>query len=745
MASQIAGMYDLEETLGSGHFAVVKSARHAFTGLRVAVKVIDKAKLDDISKAHLYQEVRCMKLVVHPSIIRLYEVIDTQTKLYLIEELGDGGDLYDYILKHPTGIEEDLVRRIFQQTVSAIQYCHQLHVVHRDLKPENLVFCNSGKEMQVKLTDFGLSRTFLPGEMIESACGSLEYSAPEVLLGDSYDPPKIDVWSLGVILYMLICGRSPFASGGANETLTHIMDGRYDISSHVSENCKSLIRKMLVVDPSKRVSLTEVANHQWLTQNMETDMPTPHVLQPLKLSDIHPDQVELIIERMTDGGYGDRDNILIAVNEKPYGSVAATFYLLAEAERHRRQSQGILQMAPAPPVNRKTLPQVQHHTIVSPVRSRHVETGILQPRRPLLINQTHPLVESEHSKKGNEDSPFSSPSVLQQSSPYQNPQYKSPRLGVGEEKISATNSRKPTFPIQSVSEDSSKGVTETDSVRIEPPAATIRGRQLSACEEESENDEFIVVEPFQAAVLTRSQSPIFMGSPRSRKLLSARSSPNLVKSVSRSDLSEEDEEEDDLMELSFLPRTSNVQIRHSPFTSPHLSSRNSPTHMLAYSSDEESHVTSVFEGKHKISNKRRRSRFRKLHPLVRVDSASSDDSIIDRGTRHSLPKFGKDKLRTILHGYRSVPSTPGEGSGSESFSEFLLVRRPRSNSARTDSSLSDTGDLAIQMYGRFELSDGEELEQSCDGEDMVDSIRKSPARTSRKSESVTRSAICCLL
>ena len=155
MASKIAGMYNLEETLGSGHFAVVKSARHAFTGrsqkrlqdvkyvayqnvfrclytgLRVAVKVIDKTKLDDISKAHLYQEVRCMKMVTHPSIIRLFEVIDTQSKLYLIEELGDGGDLYDYIMKHSNGIDEDMARKIFRQTVSAIQYCHQLHVVHR--------------------------------------------------------------------------------------------------------------------------------------------------------------------------------------------------------------------------------------------------------------------------------------------------------------------------------------------------------------------------------------------------------------------------------------------------------------------------------------------------------------------------------------------------------------------------------------------------------------------------------------
>ena len=193
MASKIAGLYDMENTLGSGHFAVVKSARHVFTGYRVAIKVIDKLKLDEVSRTHLYQEVRCMKLVTHPSIIRLYEVIDTQTKLYLIQELGDGGDLYDFIMKHPNGVKEVTARRIFRQAVSAIRYCHKLHVVHRDLKPENLVFCTGTDQSgaRVKLTDFGLSRTFLPGELIESSCGSLEYSAPEILLGESYDPPKI--------------------------------------------------------------------------------------------------------------------------------------------------------------------------------------------------------------------------------------------------------------------------------------------------------------------------------------------------------------------------------------------------------------------------------------------------------------------------------------------------------------------------------------------------------------------------
>ncbi|XP_017780807.1 PREDICTED: SNF-related serine/threonine-protein kinase-like, partial [Nicrophorus vespilloides] len=150
---KIAGLYDLEETLGRGHFAVVKLARHVFTGEKVAVKVIDKSKLDDVSKAHLFQEVRCMKLVQHPNVVRLYEVIDTATKLYLILELGDGGDLYDYIMRHDTGLSEVLAQEYFRQIVRAITYCHQLHVVHRDLKPENVVFFQ--KLGVVKLTDFG--------------------------------------------------------------------------------------------------------------------------------------------------------------------------------------------------------------------------------------------------------------------------------------------------------------------------------------------------------------------------------------------------------------------------------------------------------------------------------------------------------------------------------------------------------------------------------------------------------------
>jgi SNF-related kinase len=199
---QISKYYDLEETIGQGHFAVVKLGKHIYTGEKVAIKVIDKTKLDQISREHLFQEVRCMKLVQHPNVVRLYEVIDTTTKLYLILELGDGGDMYDYIMRHTNGLSEIKARNYFKQILRAIKYCHDLHVVHRDLKPENVVFFERTGE--VKLTDFGFSNIFIPGKKLLTSCGSLAYSAPEILLGDSYDAPAVGKFLVFFLLKVLI-------------------------------------------------------------------------------------------------------------------------------------------------------------------------------------------------------------------------------------------------------------------------------------------------------------------------------------------------------------------------------------------------------------------------------------------------------------------------------------------------------------------------------------------------------------
>lgn len=260
--NHIAGLYDLEKTIGQGHFAIVKSARHIFSGERVAIKIIDKLKLDRVSQEHLFQEVKCMKLVQHPNVVRLYEVVDTPSKLYLILEFGDGGDMYDYIMKHSNGLSESRAKVYFKQIVKAIKYCHDLRVVHRDLKPENVVFFQ--QTGQVKLTDFGFSNVFEPENKLLTSCGSLAYSAPEILLGDSYYAPPVDVWSLGVILYMLVTGRAPFQEASDSETLTMILDCKYYLPEYLSSECSDLISRMIVREPVKRIKLDVIYKHEWL-------------------------------------------------------------------------------------------------------------------------------------------------------------------------------------------------------------------------------------------------------------------------------------------------------------------------------------------------------------------------------------------------------------------------------------------------------------------------------------------------
>uniref|UniRef100_A0A3Q2QDE3 SNF-related serine/threonine-protein kinase n=1 Tax=Fundulus heteroclitus TaxID=8078 RepID=A0A3Q2QDE3_FUNHE len=342
---KIAGLYDLDKTLGRGHFAVVKLARHVFTGEKVAVKVIDKTKLDTVATGHLFQEVRCMKLVQHPNIVRLYEVIDTQTKLYLILELGDGGDMFDYIMKHEEGLNEELAKKYFAQIVHAISYCHRLHVVHRDLKPENVVFFE--KQGLVKLTDFGFSNKFQPGKKLTTSCGSLAYSAPEILLGDEYDAPAVDIWSLGVILFMLVCGQPPFQEANDSETLTMIMDCKYTVPTHVSSACKDLINRMLQRDPKRRASLEEIESHTWL-QGVDPSPATKYSTPLVSHKNLSEEEHNSIIQRMVLGDIADRETIVEALETNKYNHITATYYLLAERILREKQEKEVQTRSSSP-------------------------------------------------------------------------------------------------------------------------------------------------------------------------------------------------------------------------------------------------------------------------------------------------------------------------------------------------------------------------------------------------------------
>ncbi|CAG2179122.1 unnamed protein product, partial [Oppiella nova] len=230
-----AGLYDITtQTLGKGHFAVVKLAKHCLTGESVAIKIIDKAKLNKEGLQQLGIEIRLWSRLSeheHENVVKLYQVIDTRTKLYLVMEYcgQDVCDLYDHIQRrnHGNGLRESEAKHIFRQICCAISYCHSLQIVHRDLKPENILIIAQPLEQLnlrikyplVKLIDFGFSNQWAEGEMLRTSCGSLAYSAPEILLGDHYNGPKVDIWGLGCILYILLYGNNPFMQINDSETL----------------------------------------------------------------------------------------------------------------------------------------------------------------------------------------------------------------------------------------------------------------------------------------------------------------------------------------------------------------------------------------------------------------------------------------------------------------------------------------------------------------------------------------------
>jgi len=184
------GFYEIEGTIGRGNFAVVKLARHRITKTEVAIKIIDKTQLDPSNLAKVYREVEVMKLLNHPNIVKLYQVMETKSMLYLVSEYAPQGEIFEYIARHGR-MSEALARRKFWQMVLAVEYCHSRRVVHRDLKAENLLLDSN---MNIKIADFGFSNFWSPSSNLNTWCGSPPYAAPEVFEGQQYKGPEIDVW-----------------------------------------------------------------------------------------------------------------------------------------------------------------------------------------------------------------------------------------------------------------------------------------------------------------------------------------------------------------------------------------------------------------------------------------------------------------------------------------------------------------------------------------------------------------------
>mmetsp|Transcript_1161 Transcript_1161/g.1932 ORF Transcript_1161/g.1932 Transcript_1161/m.1932 type:complete len:344 (-) Transcript_1161:383-1414(-) len=263
------GEYKRGKTLGEGAFSVVIEATKKSTGESFAVKVVTKSKLTKEDEIALKDEIQVLKELQHNHIIRLYDVFEERSYWYLVTEQMKGGELFDRIVSKSYYNEKE-ARDVCKILFESIGYCHEKSIAHRDLKPENLLLLSEDDDSMVKIADFGFAKKCLTPNSLTTQCGTPGYVAPEILEGVAYDT-KSDMWSLGVIIYIILGGYPPFIEQNQRELFRKIRRGQYEFHEEywgsVSADAKDLISKLLEVDPSKRLSCKEALKHKWMVQD----------------------------------------------------------------------------------------------------------------------------------------------------------------------------------------------------------------------------------------------------------------------------------------------------------------------------------------------------------------------------------------------------------------------------------------------------------------------------------------------
>ncbi|ODV81667.1 carbon catabolite derepressing ser/thr protein kinase [Suhomyces tanzawaensis NRRL Y-17324] len=302
------GKYQVIKTLGEGSFGKVKLAQHLTTGQKVALKIINRKTLAKSDmQGRVEREISYLRLLRHPHIIKLYDVIKSKDEIIMVIEYA-GKELFDYIVQRGK-MPEDEARRFFQQIIAAVEYCHRHKIVHRDLKPENLLLDD---QLNVKIADFGLSNIMTDGNFLKTSCGSPNYAAPEVISGKLYAGPEVDVWSSGVILYVMLCGRLPFDDEFIPALFKKISNGVYTLPNYLSAGAKHLLTRMLVVNPLNRITIHEIMEDEWFKQGME-DYLLPPDLSKTKHKKIEIDE-DVILALTMAMGY-DRDEIINVIEK----------------------------------------------------------------------------------------------------------------------------------------------------------------------------------------------------------------------------------------------------------------------------------------------------------------------------------------------------------------------------------------------------------------------------------------------
>ncbi|XP_076958272.1 CBL-interacting protein kinase 2-like [Bidens hawaiensis] len=269
MENVLMQKYEFGKMFGQGNFAKVYHARNLESGQNIAVKVIDKEKVLKVGLIdQTKREISVMRMVRHPNIIQLYEVMATKNKIYFAMEYAKGGELFDKVVKGR--LKEDIARKYFQQLILAVDFCHSRRVYHRDIKPENLLLDEYGN---LKVTDFGLSVhqscTHLDG-LLHTTCGTPAYVAPEVISRRGYDGAKSDIWSCGVVLFVLLTGQLPFNDSNIMQLYKKISRAEYKCTSSLPPDVRKLLKRILDPNPITRISMKKIMENSWFKEGLDT-------------------------------------------------------------------------------------------------------------------------------------------------------------------------------------------------------------------------------------------------------------------------------------------------------------------------------------------------------------------------------------------------------------------------------------------------------------------------------------------
>lgn len=319
------GNYLIAETIGEGAFGKVKKATHILTGEKVAIKILNKQRMQQLSGDvnKIQKEINILKKIRHKNLIQLYEIMESKTNLFLIMEYCPKGELFDYIVKRKK-LTEYTACKFFQHLIDGVEYMHSVKIVHRDLKPENLLLDD---KINLKISDFGLS-TIYHGK-VSTPCGTPSYAPPEMLKGEIYNGEKSDVWSCGIILFAMLCGFLPFAESKEEIICEKILNHDYKIPESLSPRARDLLGKMMEVSPEKRIDLKSIKEHPWFK------VTEPFLRQGIIIG-IHQIPVdEIILNKVFEFGLnnkyeklGTKEEIRKKIQENKFESSTACYYLI---------------------------------------------------------------------------------------------------------------------------------------------------------------------------------------------------------------------------------------------------------------------------------------------------------------------------------------------------------------------------------------------------------------------------------